>query len=353
MSTETTTRSIDDLMGTVITELGATLGVGLISVGERAGLWRALAGAGPLTSAQVAGRAGAHERYVREWLRAMAAAGYVDYDPDTDTYAVDEDVAFVMTDPDGPSVPSACALALAALHAVPGVSERFGTGEGFGWHEHHHELFEGTERFFRPEYAAHLVDEWLPALDGVTERLRAGALVADVGCGHGASTILMARAFPASRFVGFDYHAPSVEHASDAAAEAGVADRVSFTVAAADAFPGHEWDLVAMFDCLHDMGDPPAVARHVHDALAPGGTWMVVEPNAGDSVADNLNPIGRLFYAASTLICTPASLAQDGRVALGAQAGERALAEAIRAGGFGRVRRVAETPVNLVLEARP
>lgn len=354
MGTHTATepRSVETVMETVIRELGATLGIGLISVGERAGLWQALAGAGPLTSAQLAERAGAHERYVREWLRAMAAAGYVDYDPRADAYAVDDAVAFVMTDPDGPAVPGACSLALAALRAVPGVSERFRTGEGYGWHEHHDDLFTGTERFFRPEYSAHLVDEWLPALDGVVELLGRGARVADVGCGHGASTILMARAFPGSRFTGFDYHAPSIERARRAAAEAGLDGRVSFEVAAADAFPGRDWDLVTMFDCLHDMGDPRAAAGHVRDALADRGTWMIVEPNAGDAVTDNLNPIGRLFYAASTLICTPASLSQPGRAALGAQAGERALADVVRAGGFGRVRRVAETPVNIVLEAR-
>lgn len=344
---------MDRLMGKVLDELGATLGVGLISVGERAGLWAALAGAGPLTSAELAERAGCHERYVREWLRAMAAAGYLSHDPDADAYAVDDETAFAMAAPDGPAVPGACDLALATLRSAPAVAERFRTGDGFGWHEHHHDLFTGTERFFRPQYAMHLVDEWIPALDGVDDALRRGARVADVGCGHGASTILMARAYPGSRFTGFDYHEPSLEHARRAAADAGVGAAVDFARATADAFPGDDWDLVAFFDCLHDMGDPVAVARHVHDALAPDGTWMIVEPRAGDAVDENLTPVGRLFYAASTLICTPASLAQDGRAALGAQAGERVLTDVLRAGGFTRVRRAAETPFNIVLEARP
>jgi len=344
---------LEQLMGKVLDELGATLGIGLVSVGERAGLWEGLAGAGPLTSQELAERTGCNERYVREWLRAMAAAGWLDYDAEADAYSADEETGFAMAAPDGPSVPGACELALAVLRSAPEVAQRFRTGEGFGWHEHHHDLFTGTERFFRPQYATHLVDEWIPALDGVEEKLRAGARVADVGCGHGASTILMAQAFPASRFTGFDYHGPSIEHARRAAEEAGVADRVEFAQAPADGFPGEGWDLVAFFDCLHDMGDPVAVARHVRAALAPDGTWMIVEPRAGDAVAENLNPVGRLFYAASTLVCTPASLAQDGRAALGAQAGERTLVEVLRAGGFTRVRRATDTPVNMVLEARP
>lgn len=344
---------LDELMGRVIDELGAAMGVGMMLIGERAGLWAGLAGAGPLSSQELADRTGAAERYVREWLRGMAAAGYVDYDPDGDRYAITEEVAFAMAAPDGPSVPGACQVVLAALEGAPQVAERFATGEGLGWHEHSHDLFEGTERFFRPQYAMHLVSEWIPALDGVEDALRAGARVADVGCGHGASTILMAQAFPRSTFTGFDYHAPSVERARAAAAAAGVDDHVRFEVARADAFPGDGYDLVAMFDCLHDMGDPTAAARHVRETLAPGGTWMLVEPMAGDRVEDNLNPVGRIFYAASTMICTPASLAQEGRAALGAQAGEGALTEVARAGGFTRIRRATETPVSLVLELRP
>lgn len=344
---------LEQLMGRIIDELGGALGAGLIVVGERAGLWAALAGSDPMTSGDIAARSGADERYVREWLRAMAAGGYVDYAPEDDTYAISDEVAFAMADPAGPTVPGACQVVLGALEATGRVAERFTSGEGLGWHEHHHDLFEGTERFFRPQYAAHLIEEWIPALDGVRDVLGDGARVADVGCGRGASTILMAEAFPASRFTGFDYHEHSIVHAREAAHEAGVADRVAFAVAPADAFPGEDYDLVAMFDCLHDMGDPAGVARHVRDALAPGGAWMIVEPMAGDRVEDNLNPVGRLFYSASTLVCTPASLAQDGRAALGAQAGEAALTEVIRSGGFSRVRRATETPVNIVLEARP
>jgi 2-polyprenyl-3-methyl-5-hydroxy-6-metoxy-1,4-benzoquinol methylase len=347
------TDRLDQLMGKALDELAASLGIGLVSVGERAGLWQGLAGAGRLTSEELAERTGTHERYVREWLRGMAAAGWVVYDPAGDVYSLEDEVAFMMNDPDGPSVPSACMLAMAILHSAPQVAERFRTGDGFGWGEHHHELFSGTERFFRPQYAAHLVDEWIPALDGVEQALRDGARVADLGCGHGASTILMAKAFPESRFTGFDFHAPSIARAREIAEEEGVADRVTFEVGAAEDLGGGPWDLIAMFDCLHDMGDPVSVARRIREALAPDGTWMLVEPMAGDSVSDNLNPVGRLFYAASTLVCTPASLAQEGRAALGAQAGERTLTDVMRAGGFTRVRRATETPVNLVLEARP
>ena len=344
---------LEQLMGRVVNELGGALGAGLIVVGERAGLWAALAGAGPVTSEDLAAQSGTAERYVREWLRAMAAGGYVNYAPAADTYAISDEVAFAMADPQGPAVPGACQVVLGALEATGRVADRFASGEGLGWHEHHHDLYEGTERFFRPQYAAHLVSEWIPALDGVGGALAKGARVADVGCGHGASTILMAEAFPASTFTGFDYHETSVGHAREAARVAGVDDRVSFAVAPADAFPGDSYDLVTMFDCLHDMGDPAGVARHVRGALSAQGAWMIVEPMAGDRVEDNLNPVGRLFYSASTLICTPASLAQDGRAALGAQAGEAALADVIRRGGFSRVRRATETPVNLVLEARP
>jgi SAM-dependent methyltransferase len=243
-------------------------------------------------------------------------------------------------------------LALSALRDVPKVASRFRTGEGLGWHEHDHGLFEGTERFFRPGYAANLVSAWIPALEGVEAKLRAGALVADVGCGHGASTLLMAQAFPASRFVGIDYHEASIATARERAAHAGVADRVSFVVAPAATYPGDGFDLVTMFDCLHDMGDPVAAAAHVHGTLAPDGTWMIVEPRAGDRLEENFNPVGRLFYCAATLICTPASLAQDGRAAFGAQAGQARIRDAVLAGGFTEFRRAAETPVNFIFEAR-
>jgi SAM-dependent methyltransferase len=235
----------------------------------------------------------------------------------------------------------------------PRITEAVRTGEGVGWHDHVHDVHEGCERFFRPGYNAHLIAEWLPALDGVVEKLQRGALVADVGCGHGASTILMAQAYPSSTFVGFDYHPESIERARALAADAGVGDRTAFEVAAAKDYPGEDFDLVCFFDCLHDMGDPAGAAAHVRSTLAPDGTWLVVEPFAGDDVADNLNPVGRIFYAASTQICTPASLSQEVGLGLGAQAGEARLAEVIRSGGFRSVRRAAETPFNLVLEARP
>jgi SAM-dependent methyltransferase len=233
------------------------------------------------------------------------------------------------------------------------ILEAFRSGEGMGWHEHDHRLFRGTERFFRPGYRAHLVGEWIPALDGVQEKLERGAKVADVGCGHGASTIIMAEAFPNSEFFGFDYHAPSIERAHEAAKEAGVDDRITFATDAAKEYPGHGYDLVCVFDCLHDMGDPVGASRHVLETLDADGTWMIVEPFANDRVEENLNPVGRVFYGASTVICTPASLSQEVGLALGAQAGEARLTEVLKEGGFARVRRATETPFNLILEARP
>jgi SAM-dependent methyltransferase len=344
---------VDRLMGQVLLDLGGTLHAALVAIGEDTGLYKAMAGAGPLTPEEVAQRAGLHERYVREWLRAQAAGGYLAHHPEGDRYELTAAGGLALADDDGLSVPGAFKLVLALLRDAPKVAERFRTGEGLGWHEHDEGLFEGTERFFRPGYAANLTSAWIPALDGVEAKLLAGARVADVGCGHGASTILMAQAYPASTFIGFDYHEGSIARARQAAAAAGVADRVAFQVASSTGYPGSGYDLVAMFDCLHDMGDPAAAAAHVLRSLADDGTWLVVEPFAGDRVEDNMNPVGRLYYAASTLVCTPASLDQEGRAALGAQAGEARLTEVIRAGGFTRVRRAAETPVNLILEARP
>jgi SAM-dependent methyltransferase len=353
MTTAVDHAKLESFMGQVLTDLGATIHAALVVIGERAGIYRAMDGAGPLTSEEVAERAGASERYVREWLRAQAAGGYLTYHAADDRYELPPEQAFALAAEDGLSVPGAFQLALATTRNLEALTERFRTGEGFGWHEHHADLFDGTERFFRPGYAAHLVAEWLPALEGVEEKLRAGARVADVGCGHGSSTILMAEAFPASTFVGFDYHEPSIARARAAAAEAGVADRVEFVTASSTAFPGSGYDLVAMFDCLHDMGDPTGAAAHVRRSLAPDGTFMIVEPFANDRVEENMNPVGRLYYSASTLVCTPASLSQEGRAALGAQAGEARLRQALLDGGFARVRRAAETPVNMVLEARP
>jgi SAM-dependent methyltransferase len=346
----------DKLMNLVhqaVGDFGSILTGALVVLGDRLGLYRHLAAADrPLTSAELATAAGCAERYVREWLNGQAASGYVTYVDGR--YALSEEQATAFTDESSP----ACVIGgfqamLAATRAVDRLSVAFRTGEGLGWHEHHDDLFCGTERFFRPGYIANLTTSWIPALEGVEDKLHRGAKVADVGCGHGASTIIMAHAFPHSTFVGFDYHAPSIDAARKAAAEAGVDDRVSFEVAPAKEYPGTGYDLVGFFDCLHDMGDPTGAARHVLASLAPDGTWLIVEPFASDATAENLNPIGRLFYSASTLICTPASLSQETGTALGAQAGETRLRDVVTAGGFTRFRRAAETPFNLVLEARP
>jgi 2-polyprenyl-3-methyl-5-hydroxy-6-metoxy-1,4-benzoquinol methylase len=337
-----------------VDEVGATLNTALVVMGDRLGLYRALAGAGGLSPAELAQRTGAAERYVREWLNAQAAGGYVEYDPDSGRYTLPPEQAIALTDSDSPAyLPGFFQIALGSVMDSPKIVEAARSGDGFGWHEHSHDVHEGCERFFRPGYNASLVTDWLPALDGVVEKLERGAHVADVGCGHGASTILMAEAFPQSTFVGWDYHDGSIDTARKRAQEAGVADRVSFQMAPAAAYSGTDYDLVTMFDCLHDMGDPVGAARHVRSTLKPDGTWMIVEPNAGDRVEDNLNPIGRAYYAFSTLLCTPASLSQEVGLALGAQAGEARIHDVVQAGGFGGFRRAAETPFNLVFEARP
>jgi SAM-dependent methyltransferase len=344
------------LMGLVhqaVGDFGSILTGALVVLGDRLGLYRQLAAAdGPLTSAELAAKAGCAERYVREWLNGQAASGYVTYADGR--YALSEEQAIAFTDETSP----ACVIGgfqsmLAATRAIDRLTEVFRTGDGLGWHEHHDDLFYGAERFFRPGYIANLTTSWIPALEGVEDKLRHGAKVADVGCGHGASTIIMARAYPKSTFTGFDYHAPSIDAARKAAVDAGVADRVSFEVASAKEYPGTGYDLVGFFDCLHDMGDPTGAARHVLASLAPDGTWLIVEPFANDDIADNLNPVGRVFYSVSTLVCTPASLSQEPGTALGAQAGGTRLRDVVTAGGFTRFRRAAETPFNLVLEARP
>ena len=337
-----------------VDEVGATLNTALVVMGDRLGLYRALAGAGPLSPAELAERTGTAERYVREWLNAQAAGGYVEYDPDSGRYTLPPEQAVALTEPDSPAyLPGLFQTALGSLLDSPKIAEATRTGDGFGWHEHVHDVHEGCERFFRPSYNAHLISGWLPALDGVAAKLERGALVADVGCGHGASTILMAQAFPNSTFAGSDYHDGSIETARRRAQEAGVAGRVSFDTAPAAAYGGTGYDLVTMFDCLHDMGDPAGAARHVRGTLKPDGTWMIVEPYAGDRVEENLNPVGRAYYGFSTLLCTPASLSQEVGLALGAQAGEARIRDVVTAGGFTRFRRAAETPFNLVFEARP
>lgn len=342
-----------DFLHKFVADLGATMAAGNVLVGERLGLYRALAD-GPLRPGELAGRTGTAARYVEEWLRGQAAGGYVEYDPATGAYSLTPEQAFALTDPDNAVfAPGAFELALAALRSEPRVTEAFRTGAGIGWHEHHREVFSGCERFFRPGYAANLVTSWLPALDGVEAKLRAGARVADVGCGHGASTAIMAQAYPDSVFTGSDYHAESITAARKQAADTGLAGRVSFEVASAQDFTGGPYDLVTTFDCMHDMGDPVGAARHIREMLAPDGTWMIVEPAAGDSVTDNLNPVGRVYYSFSTFLCVPSALSQDGGYALGAQAGEQAMRDLCTAAGYSRFRRAAETPFNIIYEARP
>jgi 2-polyprenyl-3-methyl-5-hydroxy-6-metoxy-1,4-benzoquinol methylase len=341
-------------VGKMAGDLGAAMSASLVVLGDQLGLYKALAKAGPSSSAQLAVTAGVNERNLREWLAAQAAAGYVDYDPATSQFRLNDEQAMVFADEDGPAFMTGGFDIIAAMfQAEPKIAETFRTGQGVGWHEHSPCLFRGTERFFRPGYNAHLVDEWIPALDGIESRLKAGIAVADVGCGHGASTIVMAKAFPNSRFAGFDYHAPSVERARMAARAQGLTDRVHFETAAAKDFPGDGYGLVTIFDALHDMGDPVGTARHIKSRLAADGTLMLVEPFANDSLVDNLNPVGRIFYSASTMICTPASMSQEVGLALGAQAGEARLKQVAEAAGYTRFRRATETPFNLVLELRP
>ncbi|HWI94883.1 MAG TPA: class I SAM-dependent methyltransferase [Solirubrobacterales bacterium] len=353
-SVEVDGQKLEQFVFRAVDEVGATLNAALVVMGDRLGLYRALAGAGGLTPEELARRTAVSERYVREWLNAQAAGGYVEYEPMAGTYLLPPEQTVALTDESSPAfLPGFFQIALGAVIDSPRITEAARSGEGVGWHEHNHDVFEGCERFFRPGYNASLVPSWLPALDGVVEKLEAGGKVADIGCGHGSSTILMAQAFPKSTFVGSDYHEGSIETARLRAREAGVADRVTFETAAAAADHGSGFDLVTMFDCLHDMGDPVGAARQVHEALAPEGTWMIVEPMAGDRVEDNLNPVGRAFYGFSTFLCTPASLSQEVGLALGAQAGETRIGEVVTEGGFTRFRRAAETPFNLVYEARP
>jgi len=344
---------LQEFLGRFVTDLGATFAAGNVVIGHHLGLYRALA-ASPASAEELAERTGTNARYVAEWLRGQAAGGYVEYDLQDGTYSLTPEQAFALTDPDGAVyAPGAFQLALGALRAEPQVTQAFRTGTGIGWHEHDDEVFTGCERFFRPGYAANLVSGWLPALDGAEAKLRAGARVADIGCGLGASTELMARAYPNSTFVGSDYHEGSIAQARKRLADAGLGDRVTFEVASAQDFSGGPYDLVTSFDCLHDMGDPLGAARHIREMLAPDGTWMVVEPYAGHSVTDNLNPVGRVYYSFSTFLCVPNALSQDGGYSLGAQGGEEPIRRLATDAGFTRFRRVAETPFNIVYEARP
>jgi ubiquinone/menaquinone biosynthesis C-methylase UbiE len=344
---------LQEFLGRFVTDLGATFAAGSVVTGHRLGLYRALA-TGPASAAELAERTRTSPRYITEWLRGQAAGGYVEYDPATQTYSLTEEQAFALANPDGGVyIPGAFVLALGTLKAEPQITEAFRTGAGMGWHEHDEDVFAGCEAFFRPGYIANLIPSWIPALDGVDGKLRAGATVADIGCGLGASTILLAQEYPNSRFTGSDYHDQSIEIARKRAADAGVADRVRFEVAPAVGFSGTGYDLAATFDCLHDMGDPIAAARHVRQALHPDGTWLIVEPYATDDVAGNLNPVGRVYYNASTQLCVPNALSQPGGYALGAQAGEAAIRQVVTDAGFTRFRRAAQTPFNLVYETRP
>ena len=334
-------------------DLGATMAAGNVLVGDRLGLYRVLAGQ-PMLPHELAARTGTAARYVDEWLRGQAAGGYVQYDQHTGAYSLSPEQAFALTDPDGAVfAPGAFEFALGALRSEQKVLQAFRTGAGIGWHEHDNGVFSGCERFFRPGYAANLIAGWIPALDGVEAKLSAGARVADIGCGHGASTTLMARAFPNSSFIGSDYHEESIIQARKRAADAGLDGQVGFDVASAQTFGGGPYDLVTSFDCLHDMGDPLGAARHIREMLAPDGTWMVVEPYAGSSVTDNLNPVGRVYYSFSTFLCVPNALSQDGGYSLGAQAGEEPIRRLTADAGYTRFRRVAETPFNIIYEARP
>ncbi len=344
---------LNQLVGKMVGEVGACISGALTVLGDRLGLYKAMADGAPVTAAELAAKTGLKERYLREWLSAQAAAGFIEYEAAGDRFSLTPEQAMVFAEEGSPAFfGGAFEIARSIWLDEPKIADAFRTGAGVGWHEHSQCLFRGTERFFRPGYNANLVESWIPALDGVADKLRAGAVVADVGCGHGASTILMAQHFPNARFYGFDYHLPSIERAREAAAKAGVGDRISFEQATAKDFPAKAYDLVAMFDCLHDMGDPVGAGRHVKETLGEGGTWMIVEPFAHDHLEDNLNPVGRIFYGASTMVCTPASLAQEVGLGLGAQAGERRLRQVAEEAGFAHFRRATETPFNMVFEVK-
>ncbi len=345
---------LEQVLGQAVTDMGAAMNGALIAIGGQLGLWKAMAGAGPLTAAEIAERSGVAERYVREWAAAQAASGYLEYDADGETFTLTPEVAMAYADEDSPVfLLGGYSLIGSVYKDRDKLAERFRDGKGFGWHEHDPELFVGTEQFFRPGYRTHLVAEWIPTLEGVEEKLNAGGKVADIGCGHGISTALMAKAYPNSTISGFDYHDASIGRAERIAEAEGVAGNTEFAVASAKDYPGEGYDLVCFFDCLHDMGDPVGAMTHVRETIADDGSVMLVEPFANDKLADNLNPVGRIYYAASTVICTPASLDQEVGLALGAQAGEERLRAVAEEAGFSRFRRATETPFNLVLEARP
>ena len=341
---------LEPLLVTLVNDLGAAANAALVIVGDKLGLYRELAAGGPATAAELARRTATASRYVSEWLSAQAASGYVTFDAASGKFSISPEQAAVFADDDSVVNMTGGFYSLAAVFAdEPKLAEAFKSGKGIGWGDHCNCLFCGTERFFRPGYKGHLVGEWLPALEGIVDKLRSGAHVADIGCGHGASTVIMADAFPASQFAGFDFHEPSVKRANEIA---NGRRNLKFSRASAQSFEGGPYDLITIFDALHDMGDPVGAARRVRENLAPDGTFMVVEPLAGDTLAENMNPVGRVYYAFSTAICVPASLNQEVGAALGAQAGEKRLREVLSEGGFSRVRRAVSTPFNMVIEAK-
>ncbi|WP_033957606.1 class I SAM-dependent methyltransferase [Psychroserpens jangbogonensis] len=344
---------LNTLLGKMVTEMGAAAIGPLIIIGDKLGIYKAMEARGSVSSAELAKEAGVNERYLREWLSAHAASGYVEYDDINETFTLSPEQAFVFSNSDSPVLMTGAYYAISSMYNdVSTMEKAFQSGKGVSWGDHHSCLFCGTEKFFRPSYATNLVQTWLPALDGVVEKLQKGAKVADVGCGHAASTMIMAKAFPNSEFIGFDFHQDSIDHAKMHAQEEGLTN-ISFQLATAKDFPGNDYDLVAFFDCLHDMGDPVGACDHVLKALKPDGTCMIVEPFANDTLKENINPVGRAFYSFSTLLCTPSSMSQEVGLALGAQAGEKRLGEVVLKGGFNHFRRASETPFNLILEARP
>lgn len=346
-------QKLDALVGRMVVELGAAVTGATVLLGDQLGIYKAMADGVPVTPESLARKTGYKERYLREWLSAQAAAEYIDYNDEDGTFSLSPEQAMAFADEDSPAFFGGAFEIMQSIWLdEPKIAEAFRTGAGVGWHDHSQCLFRGTERFFRPGYNAHLIEEWIPAIDGLKDKLEHGARVADVGCGHGASTILMAKAFPTAKLTGFDYHGPSIERARAAAKEAGVDDRVTFEQASAKDFPARDYDLVAMFDCLHDMGDPVGAGKHVRETLAPDGTWMIVEPFAHDTLKENLNPVGRIFYGASTMVCTPASLSQEVGLGLGAQAGEIRLRKVAMDAGFSHFRRATETPFNMVFDVR-
>jgi len=341
------------LLGKVVTEMGAAANGPLVTIGDKLGLYTTLSESEPLSSSELAAKTNTAERYVREWLSAQAASGYVQYHADTQKFSMTPEQTMVFGNRKSPVFMTGAFYAISSVyHDEPKIEKAFKTGEGVSWGDHNNCLFCGTEKFFSPSYEGNLISNWLPSMEGLVEKLEKGAKVADIGCGHAASTIIMAKAFPNSSFIGFDFHAPSIAQAKERAKAAGLTN-ISFEVATAKDFPGTDYDFIAYFDCLHDMGDPVGACAHTKVALKPDGTCMVVEPFAKDSLEENLNPVGRAFYAFSTMLCTPCSLNQEVGLALGAQAGEKKLKEVITKGGFSRFKRAMETPFNLILEARP